>query len=119
MACWRGSRNFKVVCEAADGMEAVRHAEKFQPDLIVLDVTMPLLGGLEAVVHIRTVAPKAAIVFLSQHNSRAVVRAVLDTGALGYVVKSAATDDLVPAIKAAAQGQDICQQSRVSYLSTP
>ena len=48
---------------------------------------------------------KAAIVFLSQHNSRAVARAAPDTGALGYVVKSAATDDLVPAIKAAAKGK--------------
>jgi DNA-binding NarL/FixJ family response regulator len=69
------------------------------------DVTMPLLGGLEAAVHIPMVAPKAAIAFLSQHNSRAVARAAPDTGALGYVVKSAATDDLVPATKAAAKGK--------------
>jgi len=68
------------------------------PQTCAGDVTMPSLGGLEGAVHIRTVAPKAAIVFLSQHNSRAVARAAPDTGALGYVVKSAATDDLVRAI---------------------
>jgi DNA-binding NarL/FixJ family response regulator len=96
---------FEVICEAANGLEAVRHAEELQPDIVVLDITMPALGGLEAAVLIRKVAPKAAIVFLSQHNSRAIARTALDTGALGYVVKSAAMDDLVAAVKAAAEGK--------------
>jgi DNA-binding NarL/FixJ family response regulator len=91
---------FEVICEAADGLEAVRHAQKLQPDTVVLDITMPVLGGIEAAVRIRRVAPKSQIVFLSQYDSEAVARTALATCALAYVTKSSAATDLIPAVQA-------------------
>ena len=80
---------FKVVCEASNGLEAVRHAGDLQPDVVILDITMPVLGGIEAAVRIRGVAPKARVIFLSQYNSSSIAQAALATGALAYVVEEA------------------------------
>ena len=93
------------ICEAADGQEGVLASEKLQPDVVVLDISMPTLGGIEAAVRIRWAAPKARIVFLSQHNYKAVVDAALATGAHGYVTKSTAGFDLIHAIRAVLEGE--------------
>jgi len=61
--------DFEVICDAADGLQPVKEAERLQPDVVVLDITMPGMGGLEAAPRIREVAPSAEIVFLSQHDS--------------------------------------------------
>lgn len=100
----RRETGFDIVCEAANGIEAVLAAEKLQPDIVVLDITMPTLGGFEAAVRIRWSAAKTRIVFLSQHNSRAMVDTALATGGHGYVTKSHAGTDLVTAIRAALNG---------------
>ena len=97
---------FEVICEAGDGLEAVRHAQELQPDIVVLDITMPVLGGIEAAVRIRRVAPKAQIVFLSQYDSEAVARAALASGALAYVTKSSAATDLIPAVQSVSDGKE-------------
>jgi len=97
---------FEVICEAGDGLEAVRHAQELQPDIVVLDITMPVLGGIEAAVRIRRVAPKAQIVFLSQYDSEAVARAALATGALAYVTKSSAATDLIPVVQSVSDGKE-------------
>jgi DNA-binding NarL/FixJ family response regulator len=97
--------DFEVICEAANGLEGVRQAEELQPDVVVLDISMPTLGGIEAAIPIHRVAPKARIVFLSQHNSKRIAELALATGALGYVVKSSAAADLIPAVKAAREGK--------------
>ncbi|MGC1371424.1 MAG: response regulator transcription factor [Candidatus Sulfotelmatobacter sp.] len=94
-----------TVSEAANGLEGVSAAQELQPDITLLDVTMPALGGIEAAVRIRQVAPKTRIVFLSQHDSYRLAQAALATGAQGYVVKSAAATDLAPAIHAALAGE--------------
>jgi DNA-binding NarL/FixJ family response regulator len=96
---------FEVICEAGDGLEAVRHAQKLQPDIVILDITMPVLGGIEAAVRIRRVAPKSQIVFLSQYDSEAVARTALATGTLAYVTKSSAAADLIPAVQAVSDGK--------------
>lgn len=96
---------FEVICEAANGLEGVRNAEELQPDVIVLDVSMPVFGGIEAAARIRRVAPKARIVFLSQHKLERIAQAALASGGHAYVVKSAAYADLIPAILAASQGK--------------
>ena len=101
----RSETGFEVICEAANGIEGAHKAEKHQPDVVVLDVTMPTLGGIEAAVRIRRVAPKARIVFLSQHNSDKLAQAALATGAHGYVLKSAAGTDLIRAIRSAVAGK--------------
>jgi DNA-binding NarL/FixJ family response regulator len=101
----RREKGLEVIWEAADGQEAVLVAEKLQPDVVVLDISMPTLGGIEAAVRIRWSAPKSRIVFLSQHNSKALVDAALATGAHGYVTKSNAGTDLTRAIRAVLEGR--------------
>jgi DNA-binding NarL/FixJ family response regulator len=94
-----GQPDFQVVCDAADGLQAVREAERLQPDVVVLDITMPKMGGFEAAVRIREVAPSAEIVFLSQHDSLDIIKEAFRHGARGYVVKSAASKELVAAVR--------------------
>lgn len=96
---------FEVICEAANGLEGVRNAEERQPDIVLLDISMPIFGGIEAAARIRRVAPKARIVFLSQHKLPKIAEAALASGGHAYVVKSAASADLIPAIQAAMQGK--------------
>jgi DNA-binding NarL/FixJ family response regulator len=101
---------FEVICEAGDGLEGIRQAEGLQPDVIVLDVSMPTLGGIEAAVRIRKVAPKSRIVFLSQHNSEGVARAALATGAHAFVTKVNAATDLILAVQAVLEGKNFVSQ---------
>lgn len=96
---------FEVICEAVNGLEGVRNAEELQPDIVVLDISMPVFGGIEAAARIRRVAPKARIVFLSQHKLPAIAEAALASGGHAYVVKSAASTDLIPAIQAVTRGK--------------
>ena len=94
-----------VVSEAANGLDGVRLVQAFQPDVVLLDITMPTLGGIEAAVRIRRVAPDVRIVFLSQHNLEKLAEAALATGAQGYVLKSTAGTDLIPAIRSVMEGK--------------
>jgi DNA-binding NarL/FixJ family response regulator len=98
-----GQPDFEVVCDAADGLQAVKEAERLQPNIVVLDITMPGINGLEAVPRIRKVAPSAEIVFLSQHDSLETLKEAFRHGGRGYVVKSDAYKDLIPAVRAASK----------------
>src|SRR5438270_8273621 len=93
-----------IVGEATDGLEAVQKAEELQPDLILCDVGLPKLNGIEAARRIRTVSPKSKILFVSQESSAEVVQETLRLGALGYVVKRQAGLDLLAAVDAIAEG---------------
>lgn len=77
-----------VVAEVGDGLEAIQKAKEVKPDLIVLDIGLPNLNGLEAAKRILQVAPAAKIVFFTSTNDRDVVRAALSAGAQGYVLKT-------------------------------
>jgi DNA-binding NarL/FixJ family response regulator len=89
-----------VICEASDGLEAVQKAEELQPDLIVLDLGLPKLNGLEAARQIRKLSPNSKILFLSQESSADVVQEALGLGAFAYVVKSDAGNELLTAVNA-------------------
>jgi DNA-binding NarL/FixJ family response regulator len=91
--------------EASDGLEAVTKAEQLQPDLVLLDIGLPSLNGMEVARRIRTLAPRARILFVSLEFSPDVVRAALRLGALGYVHKLRAQSDLLPAIAAVLKGE--------------
>jgi DNA-binding NarL/FixJ family response regulator len=91
----------QVICEVSDGLEAVQKAEELQPDLILLDIGLPKLNGIEAARQIRKLSPQSRVIFVSQESSDDMVQAALDTGALGYVVKTRAGSDLLAAIEAA------------------
>jgi DNA-binding NarL/FixJ family response regulator len=95
----------QIIGEVSDGLEAVRKAQELRPDLILLDVGLPNLNGIEAARRIRQLSPESTILFLSENRSRAVAEEGLRSGALGYVVKSDAATDLLPAIESVLQGK--------------
>jgi two-component system, NarL family, response regulator NreC len=97
--------DFRVVGEAADGREAVDQAESTDPDVVVLDITMPNLSGIEAAQRIASQLPHTAIVFLSMHSDEGYVLRALKSGAKGYLLKDSAESDLIEAIKAVSQGK--------------
>jgi DNA-binding NarL/FixJ family response regulator len=88
----------RVVAEVADGLEAVQKALELKPDLILLDVGLPNLSGIEAANRIRQVVPGARIIFLTQNSNQGVVRAALNTGAQGYILKTDAGRELFTAV---------------------
>jgi DNA-binding NarL/FixJ family response regulator len=95
----------QIVGEVSDGLEAVQRAEELRPDLIVLDIGLPSLNGIEAARRIRKLSPKSKILFISQESSADVVQEALALGALGYVVKAHAGSDLLPAVGAVLGGR--------------
>jgi DNA-binding NarL/FixJ family response regulator len=96
---------WQIVCEVSDGLEAVRKAGELKPDLILLDIGLPNLNGIEAARQIRLLSPNSKIVFVSMDNSLDVVQVALATGALGYVYKADAGSELLPAVEAVLRGE--------------
>jgi DNA-binding NarL/FixJ family response regulator len=96
---------FKVIGEASDGREAVAMAETHAPDVVVLDVAMPILNGIEAARQISAKLPQTAIVFLSMHSDEGYVLRALKSGAKAYLLKDSAEYDLINAIKAVSEGK--------------
>jgi len=97
--------DMEVVGEAADGKEAIEQLQQLNPDLVVLDLTMPGLGGLSALSIIRERAPKTKVLVLTMHDDEGYVRRVLEAGGSGYVVKKAADTELLLAIRAVKRGE--------------
>ena len=107
----------QIVGEVSDGLEAVHKAEELQPDLIVLDIGLPTLNGIEAARRMRKLSPESKILFISQESSADVVREAFSLGALGYVVKVHAGSDLLPAVKAVLQGKQFVSASLTGHDS--
>ena len=93
--------HFEIVGSVSDGRALVREAERLQPDVIVLDITMPILTGIEAARELHEAGSKARLVFLTVHQSNAFVRECFAQGGLGFVTKSRMVTDLIPAINEA------------------
>ena len=96
--------NFEVVGTASNGEEVVAEALRLQPDVIVLDITMPILTGIEAAHELHEAGLTSRLVFLTVHNHPAFLHACFAEGALGYVTKSHLRTDLIPAIMEALSG---------------
>lgn len=101
----------QIIGEATDGLEAVQKAELLQPDLILLDIGLPSLNGLEAARRINGVSPKSKILFVSQDLSLDIAEAAFHTTAVGYLVKSGAARELLPAVRAVLQGKQFVSGS--------
>ena len=108
----------QIVGETSDGLEAVNKAEELRPDLIVLDIGLPSLNGIEAARRIRKVSPESKIVFMSQESSADVVQEALALGALGYVVKAHAGSELLAAVEAVLEGRQFVSSGLSGHYFT-
>ena len=93
----------EIVGEAEDGIDALEKAVKLKPDVVLLDLTMPRMGGLEACRLIRKDVPQCEVLIVTQHDSREMMREAIAAGARGYVVKSQVVRDLVQAVETVSQ----------------
>jgi DNA-binding NarL/FixJ family response regulator len=109
----------KIVGEAFDGLDAVHKAEDLRPDLILLDIGLPNLNGLDAARRIRTICPESKILFLSQESSVHVVETALSLGARGYLIKDDAGDDLLEAIGDVIEGKTFVSPGLLSSGEAP
>jgi DNA-binding NarL/FixJ family response regulator len=100
-----GQPGFTVVAEASDGGQAVDEAQATEPDVVVLDIAMPNLSGIEAAQRIVSALPNVAVVILSMHSDEGYVLRALKAGAKAYLLKDSAEGDLIEAIKTVAQGK--------------
>jgi DNA-binding NarL/FixJ family response regulator len=101
----------QVVGEAVDGLEAIQKGRELQPDLIILDIGLPAMNGIEAARTLREVSPRSRVVFVSSNRSLEILHEALQLGATGYVLKSDAGAELLPALAAALEGKQYVSQS--------
>ena len=99
-----GVDDLKVVGECSDGLELLNSMEKLAPDMIILDITMPHIGGIEAAIEIRKRYPEVRIVMLTIHNESEYISQAISSGAKGYVTKESVDSELFAAIKAVRKG---------------
>lgn len=114
----REKPELQVVCEVSDGLEAVRKAQELKPDLILLDIGLPTLGGIAAARRIRDLVPTSKILFVSENYSVEIAREALNTGGCGYVIKSDAGSELLAAVDAVIRGKQFVSARLAGQLST-
>jgi two-component system, NarL family, response regulator NreC len=102
-----GQPDMEVVGEAADGEDAVQRVPELKPDVVLMDITMPGIGGIRAIEQIRRVHPETRVLVLTMHDVPAYLRSVLAAGASGYVVKRAADSELISAIRGVHRGRTV------------
>jgi DNA-binding NarL/FixJ family response regulator len=112
----REQPELEVVGQVSDGLEAVQKAQQLQPDLILLDIGLPTLNGIEAARRIRVVSPTSKILFVSENRSPDIAEEALSTGAGGYVIKSDAGSELLPAVKAVLEGKRFISASLAGHF---
>jgi len=103
-ALLEAEEDFNVVGEAENGRQAVQMAKRLQPDVVVMDIAMPSLNGLEATRQVSKESPKSKVLILSSHSDDEYVQQLTDAGATGYLIKQTAAQDLVSAIREAKKG---------------
>jgi DNA-binding NarL/FixJ family response regulator len=111
----RDRPELQIICEVEDGPEAVQKAGALRPEVVLLDIGLPRLNGIEAARQIRNLSPTSKIVFVSQESSADIVQAALETGAEGYVVKADAGRELIAALDAVLRGQTYVSNSLAGY----
>ncbi len=104
-ALLRGQQGLEIVAEAADGRECIQLAEEHTPDVVMMDIAMPKMNGIEATRRILAERPSTGVVILSMHQDESYVLQSLSAGAKGYLLKDSPREDIVEAIRAAAQGR--------------
>src|SRR3954462_14053976 len=111
-------REFQIIGEISDGLEAVRSAAELQPDLVLLDIGLPKLNGIEAARRIRKQSPNSRILFFSENRSSQIIEEALRTGAGGYLLKEDAGRELFVAMEAVLQGKPFVSSSLSGHSET-
>jgi len=104
-------RNFKVVGEAVNGQDAVEKAEKLKPDIIIMDIAMPRMNGIEAAKRVRKVIPETKIIILSMYSHEHYIHELLECGVSGYLLKDSGGQDIIKAIRAALKNETFLSPS--------
>ncbi|MFH1046419.1 MAG: response regulator transcription factor [Candidatus Omnitrophota bacterium] len=112
----RGHPEYDVVGEATDGEEVVQQAQEHQPDILLLDISMPKFSGLDAIEQVRYVSPKTKILIITVHKSNAYVMKAFEAGVKGYLQKENAGEDLLPALAKVAAGEVYLTANVSTYL---
>ena len=102
---------FEIVGVVRNGLDAVAEVRRLEPDILVMDISMPILDGLNAASQLQAAKLETRVIFLTVHKDKDFVAAAISAGALGYVTKSDLTTDLIPAIRSALEGQLYISQS--------
>lgn len=113
-----GASDMEVVGEAEDGQQALALVRSLQPDVLVLDITMPQLDGLETLAEIGKMSPRPQVVILSMHADPHMIRQALRAGALGYIVKQSVADELLAAVRAANSGSMFLSAGIASIIAS-
>jgi DNA-binding NarL/FixJ family response regulator len=116
-AMLEGRRGWRVCAEASNGREAIQKARATKPDVAVVDIGMPGLGGMEATRQIRKVSPETEVLILSAHGSEKLARELVDAGARGYLLKEDADEDLLAAVEALRRGKEFFSPKVAEWVS--
>jgi DNA-binding NarL/FixJ family response regulator len=111
-----GDDEFEVVCEAGDGAEAVAVAQRVEVDVILMDLRMPTMGGVEAITRLRQLGHPARVLILTTYDTDRDVLPAIEAGATGYLLKDAPRDELIRAVRAAHAGRSVLAPSVASTL---
>ena len=110
--------SFKVVAEASNAKEAIELSKKYKPDIVILDISLPDINGLEIIKTIKGASNKSKILVLTMHDNKQYLQRAFDEGASGYLLKQSADEDLLYALKTVAKGDMYIQPSLLSNLYT-
>ncbi len=118
------AEDMEVVGEAADGLEAIKKVQQLAPEVVLMDIAMPGLGGLEATTEIHKISPESKVLILTQYDNKEYLRRFFKAGASGYILKKAAGTDLLSAIRAVHRGGTFLDPSLANivledYLKQP
>ncbi|MFH0256825.1 response regulator [Vibrio rumoiensis] len=108
-----------VVATASNGMEAIQTLKQFQPEVVLMDVSMPIMNGLEAAEQIKQLYPNIKVLMLTMHDNREYIMKVMQSGAMGYMLKDISSDKLIQAIKTVYQGSTYFCESVTHTLFMP
>jgi DNA-binding NarL/FixJ family response regulator len=107
----QGESDLQIISSVTDGLEAVRKAKEIRPDLILMDLSLPVMNGIDATRQIRAHSPGTKVLFLSEHRDSDLIQSAFDVGALGYVLKSDSNADLIAGIRSVLLGQSFLSRS--------
>ncbi len=112
-------RDIDVVATASNGIEAMQNLNQHQPEVVLMDVSMPIMNGMEAAEQIKQLFPNVKVLMLTMHDNREYIMKVMQSGAMGYVLKDISSDKLIQAIKTVYQGSTYFCESVTQTLFTP